>query len=135
MGMDLEQVLKAAADEKVGANAQSLTGFFSEADKALKSLDSIIDHLDKVYGFVHKLERSPIIGTLFRQTYASDKIGPLIKDDGGIIPTTNAHAQILQNINQLDEHQLKDLVQRLLEIDQQKKKEEDDAKAIDKPKP
>lgn len=122
---DLEAILKVAADEKVGANAQSLTGFFKEADNSLKSLDNIIDHLDKVYGFVHKLERSPLIGTLFRQQYGSDKIGPLIKEDGGIIPKTVAHEQIMKNINQLDEHQLKDLLQRLLEIDKQKKLEEE----------
>jgi hypothetical protein len=122
---DLEAILKVAADEKVGANAQSFTGFFKEADNSLQSLDKIIDHLDKVYGFIHKLEKSPLIGTLFRQTYGSDKIGPLIKDDGGIIPKTNAHAQVIQNINNLDEQQLNVLLQRLLELDKKKKLEDE----------
>jgi len=129
--IDLEQILKVAADEKVGANAKSLTGFLKEADNSLKSLDQIIDHLDKVYGFIHKLERSPIIGTLFRQTYGSDKIGPLIKDNGGIVPTTNAHANILQHINQLSEAQLNDLMQRLMVLD--RKRIESEASEVEKP--
>lgn len=122
-GTDLETILKIASDEKVATNAKSLTGFLQEADKSLKSLDLIIDHLDKIYGFINKLERSPLIGTLFRQTYGSDKIGPLIKDVG-VVPKTNAHEQILNSINQLNEHQLKDLVQRLLELDKKKIEEQ-----------
>lgn len=122
---DLEAILKVAADEKVGANAQSLTGFFKEADNFLNSFDNIIDHLDKAYVFVHKMERSPIMGTIFRQYYGSDKIGPLVKEEPGIVPKTVAHEQILLNINKLDENQLKDLVQRLVEVDKQKKLEEE----------
>lgn len=118
-GTDLETILKIASDEKIATNASSLTGFFKEFDNSLKSLDNIVDHLDKVYGFIHKLERSPLIGTLFRQTYGNDKIGPLIKDVG-IVPKTNAHEQILNNINQLNEHQLQELMQRLLELDKKK---------------
>lgn len=131
-GTDLEAILKIAESEKVAANATSLTGFLKEADNSLKSLDLIIDHLDKVYGFVHKLERSPIIGTLFRQAYGNDKIGPLIKDNSGIIPQTNAHAQILQNINQLSEHQLKELMERLLELDKKKIEGEKQSKEVEK---
>lgn len=135
--MDLAAVLKAASDEKLATNAQTFTGFLKEADNSLKTFDGIIDHLDKIYGFINKLERSPLVGTLFRQTYGSDKIGPLIKDDGGIQPKTNAHAQIMNNLNALDEHQLKELLQRLVEVDQKKLKEEEEknAKANDKSKP
>lgn len=132
--MDLEKVLQAASNEKLATNAQTFTGFLKEADNSLKTFDGIIDHLDKIYGFINKLERSPLVGTLFRQTYGNDKIGPLIKDDGGIHPKTNAHATILNSINLLDEHQLQDLVQRLMEIDQKKLKEQEEknAKASDK---
>lgn len=118
-GTDLETILKIAESEKVATNATSLTAFLKEADKSLNTFDNIIDHLDKIYGFINKLERSPLVGTLFRQTYGNDKIGPLIKEVG-IVPKTHSHEQILNNINQLDENQLKDLMQRLLELDRQR---------------
>lgn len=131
-GMDLETILKIAESEKVAANATSLTDFLKETDNAFKSLDSIIDHLDKVYGFVNKMERSPLFGTIFRQAYGNDKIGPLIKDNGGIVPQTNTHAQIMQNINQLNEHQLKELMERLLELDKKKIEGEKQSKEVEK---
>lgn len=112
--IDLETILKVASDEKLATNATSLTDF-------LKEIDVIIKQGDKILGFINRLERSTLVGTVMKAQMkkAGVEIGPLNKEIG-IIPTTNAHAQILQNINQLDEHQLNDLMQRLLELDRKK---------------
>jgi len=113
--IDLETILKVASDEKLATNATSFTDL-------LKEIDTIIKQGDKILGFINRLERSTLVGTLMKAQMkkAGIEVGPLTKDNGGIIPTTNAHAQILQHINQLDEHQLSDLMQRLLELDKKK---------------
>jgi uncharacterized protein (DUF342 family) len=128
MEMDLETILKAASDDKLATNAESFTDL-------INSIDGIIKQGDKILGFINRLERSTLVGTLMKAQMkkAGVDVGPLTKDDGGIHPRTDSHAQILQNINSLDENQLKDLVQRLLELDQKKIEEEkNNAKANDK---
>lgn len=113
--IDLETILKIASDEKFASNATSLTDL-------LKEIDNLVKGADKILALINRLERSTLIGTVMKANWkkAGIEIGPLTKDNGGIIPTTNQHAQILQHINQLDEHQLQDLMQRLLELDRKK---------------
>lgn len=112
--IDLETILKVASDEKLATNATSFTDL-------IKEIDNIIKQGDKILAFINRLEKSTLVGTLMKAQMkkAGVEVGPLIKEIG-IIPTSNNHAQILNNINQLDEHQLNDLMQRLIELDKKK---------------
>lgn len=113
--LDLETILKIASDEKVATNATSFTDL-------IKELDNFIKQADKVLGFINRLERSPLVGTLLKAQMkkAGVDVGPLSNQNDGIVPTTIAHAQIMHHINQLNDVQLNDLMGRLLELDKQK---------------
>jgi hypothetical protein len=123
MEMDLETILKVASDGKLATNAESFTDL-------INSVDGIIKQGDKILGFINRLERSTLVSTLLRAQMKKGgvDIAPLIKDDAGIRPKTDAHAQILNNINALDENQLRELMERLLELDKKKIEEEKAAK-------
>ncbi len=125
--IDLETILKIASDEKLATNATSFTDL-------IKEIDNIIKQGDKILGFINRLERSTLVGTLMKAQMkkAGIEVGPLSTKEIGIVPTTNAHAQILQHINQLDEHQLSDLMQRLLELDKKKIESEKQIAEVEK---
>lgn len=123
--LDLETILKVASDEKLASNATSFTDL-------LKEIDNLVKGADKILALINRLERSTLVGTVMKAQWkkAGVDIGPLTKDNGGIIPTTNAHAQILNNINQLSEHQLNELMQRLFELDRKKIEAEKQLKEV-----
>ena len=112
--IDLETILKVASDEKLATNATSITDLFKE-------VDSIIKQADKILAFINRLERSTLVGTLMKAQMkkAGVEVGPLTKEIG-IVPSTNTHAKILENINKLNEAQLKELMERLMELDKKK---------------
>lgn len=119
MAIDLDLLLKAAGDEKLAANANTFTDL-------LNSLDSVLNKADKVAGIIHKFERSPLVSTWLRAGWqkAGIEVGPLVKDYEGVVPSTKAHALILDNINKLNEDQLRQLMERLQELDKKKVAEE-----------
>jgi hypothetical protein len=118
--IDLETILNIAGDEKIAKNATSFTDL-------LREFDHVISGADKAINLLNKLERSPLVSTMLRAGWKKSgiEIGPLVQE-AGIVPKTPVHEQVLRNINGLDEQQLKQLMERLIELD--KKKEEEDEK-------
>jgi Asp-tRNA(Asn)/Glu-tRNA(Gln) amidotransferase C subunit len=115
MELDLASVLKVAESEKVAGNAMSITEMFKETD-------NLIQQFDKILAFLNRMERSSLVGTIIRQQMKKNnvEVGPLIREDG-IIPATESHKQILENINRMNEAQLKEMINALMEYEKAQK--------------
>lgn len=112
MDVSLDKVLDAAKDINVGKNADSIMGMFEQVDK-------VVGHLDKILNFLNKAERSPLLGTLFRANMqkAGIDVKPLVETDPGIVPNSDLHKQILENINKMTPEQLSAMMTVLMEHD------------------
>lgn len=112
--LDLDTILKAASSDAVGKNADSILGMLQEITR-------ILAEMDKVMGFLKKMESSILISTAVRlkAKQAGIELTPLSSNDG-LIPASENHGKVMENINKLTQEQLGELMNALKEYDAKK---------------
>lgn len=116
--LNLDKLVDALGSDAVGKNADSLLGLLQNANK-------LIGELDKILAFANKLEGNIILSTVVKMKAkaAGIELTPLspAQREGGIIPASEAHKQILENINRMSQAQITEMVKALSEYDERKK--------------
>lgn len=100
--VDFEKILQLASSDKVGANAESLSGMLKEAEGVIKLVEKVVNVADRA-GALPGLVRA------LGKKYEVDVDTPLRtrEDSKSIIPASEYHAQVLSELNRIPEKELK----------------------------
>lgn len=111
--IDLEKIIALGANDQIGKNADSLLGMLQEANK-------VLGELDKILAFVKKLEGSILVSVAVQAQAkkAGLDLKPLSTPD--IVPPSEAHKQICENICKMSPAQLQEMLGALVEYDKRK---------------
>lgn len=114
---DLDKLISAMGSEEVGKNATSIFGMLQETTK-------ILGELDKILGFLKKLESSIMVSAVVKMQAkkAGIELTPLAKEEPGIVPKTKNHETVMQNINALSEAQLLEVLRAMERYDSEHQK-------------
>ena len=128
--LELDKIIDALGSDSVGKNADSLLGLLQNANK-------LIGELDKILVFANKLEGNIILSTVVKMKAkaAGIELTPLSPGarEGGIIPASEQHKQILENVNRMSPAQIAEMVKALSEYDERKKLALEEAKPEKEP--
>jgi hypothetical protein len=114
MELDIDTILKAAGSDSVGKNADSIFGMLTELNK-------VLSELDKVLAFAKKLEGNILVSTVVRMKAKESGIElKALSPENSIIPQTDMHRQVLNNINNLSTEKLTEFIHALGEYDKKK---------------
>jgi hypothetical protein len=123
--IDLDSILKAASSDTVGKNADSILGMLQQANQ-------IIGEMDKVLLFLKKIESSILVSAAVKMKAkaAGIELTPLSND--GLIPVTEVHGKVMENINKLNIEQLNELIKIVRDYDGSKQKQLETGKTANK---
>lgn len=111
--LNLDDIMRIAESEDVAKNATSLTDL-------LKEVDNIVKQGDKILGFINRIERSPLVGTALRAKLKNSGVElTALVGNGGITPNSDLHRQVFDNMNKLNEDQLKHLIIQMDQLEKQ----------------
>ena len=99
--IDIDKLLGAMENEKVGENAMSITDMLSAANKIMSQVTSLMDKFDK-------MGLRPLLVRGAGAKLKIDAETPL-KSDNVVTPRTATHKQLYEQLNGMDEAQLTEM--------------------------
>lgn len=100
--IDFEKLLKLASSPEVGKNAESFSGMLKEAEGVIKLAEKVVSMMDRAGAL-------PGVVRAIGKKYGVDVETPLKTREAsnGIIPASEYHAQVLNELNRIPEKDLK----------------------------
>ena len=97
--LDIDSIMKGLSDDGIGKNADSMFGMLKECNQILKELQKTVDFFDKA-------GLKPLIIRGLGKKLDIDPETPIGDNTKLIMPRTDMHKQLYEQLNNMDEAQL-----------------------------